>query len=90
MLGSTPLWAAKYPTADFEYYYGPGTASVPANLEDWRTWVRAVAERYKGRITPISPGTKRIEGVLHAGAEDSPRAMADLTWKRKVAGGGQP
>jgi hypothetical protein len=81
VLGSTPLWAAKYPTADFEYYYGPGTASVPANLEDWRTWVRAVAERYKGRITAYQPWNEaNLKAFFYAGAEDSPRAMADLTW----------
>ena len=50
ILGSTPDWAAKYVRPD-KYYYGGGTASEPAKLAYWRDWVRAVATRYKGRIT---------------------------------------
>lgn len=80
VLGSSPLWAAKYPSASFDYYYGPGTASVPANLDDWRGWVRAVAERYKGRITAYQPWNEaNLQAFFYAGAEDSAVAMADLT-----------
>jgi GH35 family endo-1,4-beta-xylanase len=50
ILGSTPEWAAKYVRPD-KYYYGGGTASEPKKLKYWRQWVRAVATRYKGRIT---------------------------------------
>ncbi len=80
VLGSTPLWAAKYPTADFTYYNGPGSASVPANIEDWKTWVRAVAERYKGRITAYQPWNEsNLSAMFYAGEQDSAVAMADLT-----------
>jgi hypothetical protein len=50
ILGSTPEWAAKAVRPDV-YYYGGGTASEPKKLKYWRQWVRAVATRYKGRIT---------------------------------------
>ncbi len=50
VLGSTPEWAAKFVRPD-TYYYGGGTASEPAQLSYWRDWVRAVANRYQGRIT---------------------------------------
>jgi hypothetical protein len=30
--------------------YAPGFAAEPRDLEDWRTYVRTVARRYKGRI----------------------------------------
>jgi len=50
ILGSTPEWAAKYVRPD-KYYYGGGTASEPSKLRYWRDWVKAVATRYKGRIT---------------------------------------
>jgi len=50
VLGSTPEWAASYIRPD-TYYYGGGTASEPAKLSYWRDWIRAVATRYKGRIT---------------------------------------
>jgi hypothetical protein len=36
----TPLWAAARPL----------TSAEPRNLEDWRTFVRTVVSRYKGRI----------------------------------------
>lgn len=80
VLGSTPLWAAKYPEADFPYYYGPGTASVPRDIEDWKTWVRAVAERYKGRITAYQPWNEaNLSAFFYNGDQDSAAAMADLT-----------
>jgi hypothetical protein len=48
VLGLTPQWAAADPNQ--AAYYGPGTGTVPAHLEDWYTYVREVAHRYRGRI----------------------------------------
>lgn len=53
--GRTPRWASARPdetseTAGGGSPYGPGEAAEPANMQDWRDWVRAVATRYKGRI----------------------------------------
>lgn len=80
VLGSTPLWAAKYPQASFPYYYGPGTASMPTNIEDWKTWVRAVATRYKGRITAYQPWNEaNLQAFFYNGGADSAPAMAELT-----------
>jgi Glycosyl hydrolases family 39 len=39
-LGMTPLWAAARPQINAE----------PKNIDDWRTFVRTVVSRYKGRI----------------------------------------
>lgn len=47
VLGLTPEWAATNPEAGDERW-GKGTASAPKNLEDWRAYVKAVAERYNG------------------------------------------
>lgn len=47
-LGQTPTWAASDPTA--ESPYGPGASSPPRNPVDWERYVRALAQRYKGRI----------------------------------------
>lgn len=47
-LGITPSWASSRPAETA--VWGPGTASVPKNLDDWRNYVRVVANRYKGRI----------------------------------------
>ncbi|MCZ4304592.1 beta-galactosidase [Zoogloeaceae bacterium G21618-S1] len=47
-LANTPPWAAARPKEHSGYQ--PGNASEPANIEDWRQYVRTVGERYKGRI----------------------------------------
>ena len=46
VLGLTPSWAASSDAGDPRW--GIGTASAPKNLNMWRTYVRAVAERYNG------------------------------------------
>ncbi len=47
-LANTPAWAAARPNEASGYK--PGNASEPANMDDWRRYVRTVGERYKGRI----------------------------------------
>jgi hypothetical protein len=48
-LGQTPRWAAARPD-DPSPYGNPGWPSEPANLKDWRNYVRTIANRYKGKI----------------------------------------
>ncbi len=47
-LGLTPRWASARPTEKSSY--SPGNAAEPRDIEDWKRYVRTVAERYKGRI----------------------------------------
>jgi hypothetical protein len=47
-LGGTPKWASARPQLKSDYY--PGFTAEPANIEDWREYVRTVVSRYKGRI----------------------------------------
>jgi len=47
-LGLSPAWASARPNEPSAYK--PGNAAEPANIADWRNYVRTVAERYKGRI----------------------------------------
>jgi hypothetical protein len=47
-LGGSPTWASARP--DVPSAYQAGFTAEPANLEDWRTYVRTVVLRYKGRI----------------------------------------
>jgi len=47
-LANTPQWAAARPNEPSGYQ--PGNASEPGNIEDWRNYVKAVGERYKGHI----------------------------------------
>ena len=51
VLGATPQWSAKYPTAPYAApWLGPGTNTPPADLRNWDEYVRQVVTRYKGRI----------------------------------------
>ena len=47
-LAFSPRWASARP--DENSPYGPGNAAEPAQIEDWRNYVRTVATRYKGRV----------------------------------------
>lgn len=47
-LGLSPTWASARPTEKSSYQ--PGNAAEPADMENWRRYVRTVAERYKGRV----------------------------------------
>lgn len=47
-LGLSPAWASARPAERSAYQ--PGNAAEPLRIEDWRNYVRTVAERYKGRI----------------------------------------
>jgi hypothetical protein len=47
-LGQTPPWASTNP--DDVNYVGAGAPAPPANIQDWRDYITAVAQRYKGRI----------------------------------------
>jgi Glycosyl hydrolases family 39 len=48
VLGLTPGWASTRPKEKSAYQ--PGFAAPPKTLDDWRVYVRTVAQRYKGRI----------------------------------------
>ena len=52
-LGNTPRWASMRP--DEKCAYGFGCAAEPGNIEDWRSYVRAIATKYRGRIECYEP-----------------------------------
>lgn len=47
-LGGSPPWASARPRLASNYY--PGFTAEPANMDDWRAFVRVIVSRYKGRI----------------------------------------
>ena len=49
VLGLTPQWAALDPQAG-DPRWGAGSSSIPADLQAWSTYVRAVTTRYGDRI----------------------------------------
>lgn len=48
VLGQTPTWASARPTEKGPY--GKGFSAEPENIDDWRNYVRTIAERYRGKI----------------------------------------
>jgi uncharacterized protein (TIGR03437 family) len=49
-LGQTPNWASSDPDAGNTTLLGSGAPAPPADIQDWRDYITAVAQRYKGRI----------------------------------------
>jgi hypothetical protein len=47
-LGLSPSWASARPREASSYW--PGSSAEPANIDDWRNYVRTVATRYAGRV----------------------------------------
>jgi hypothetical protein len=77
VLGTTPEWAASEATdPDTVYPPYPGANTAPANFEDWDTWVRTVAERYKGRISSYQIWNEASYKSFWNG---TPEQMAELT-----------
>ena len=58
VLGGTPRWAAQRVTPDDAPWLGPGSASPPRDLVQWREYVRTVATRYAGRIDAYEIGNE--------------------------------
>ena len=58
VLGGTPRWAAVRTSPDDAPWLGPGSASPPRDLEQWREYVRTVAARYVGRIDAYEIGNE--------------------------------
>ena len=74
VLSGTPTWATnqRNPIS----LPAPNASGVPANMADWDDWVRAVATRYKGKITNYQPWNEANLKTFYTG---TPAQMADLT-----------
>jgi hypothetical protein len=58
VLWGTPAWAASSLDGDDAGWLGPGAASPPRSMGDWREFVAQVATRYRGRITAYEIGNE--------------------------------
>lgn len=63
-LCGTPTWASSKP--DLRGVYTPGEDAPPKSLADWESYVRTVAERYRGRIRHYElwnePAVREVDG----------------------------
>lgn len=72
-LGRTPRWASSRP--DEKSSYGPGQAAEPANLDNWRDYVRTVGLRYKGRIRAYEIWNEPNEAGFFSGGPEKLLAL---------------
>jgi GH35 family endo-1,4-beta-xylanase len=84
VLGSTPKWAAStFSSVDL---YGPGTASFPKKSKYYVNYARAVAKRYKGRITSYQIWNEaNTRSFYNGGTYDGWIKLAGLTKKASKA-----
>ena len=75
VLGMTPAWAAANPSAG-DPRWGAGTASPPRDINDWRTYVTAVVDRYGSRIAGYEVWNEANLATFWTGTAEQ---MADLT-----------
>ncbi|MGB8022161.1 MAG: hypothetical protein WCF04_13100 [Candidatus Nanopelagicales bacterium] len=80
-LGSTPRWAASNPNSKLALY-GPGSNTHPKSDNLYLDYLKAVAKRYKGRITSYQVWN---EANLHEFYLGTPTQMAKLTKKARAA-----
>lgn len=73
-LGLSPTWASARPTEPSAYK--PGFAAEPANIEDWKNYVRTVATRYKGRIHYYEIWNEPNESNFYSGTVDQMVSLA--------------
>ncbi len=79
-LGSTPRWAASVKQSSYALY-GPGSNSHPADDAYYLDYLRAVAQRYKGRITSYQVWNEANLRDFYLG---TPTQMAKLTVKARA------
>ena len=75
VLGLTPQWAAKDPTAG-DPRWGAGTASPPSNPDTYTAYITAIMQRYGSRIGAVEVWN---EANLQTFWTGTPAEMADLT-----------
>lgn len=79
--GVTPQWASARP--EEKCAYGMGCAAEPSSMADWATYVKVIANRYKGRIRyyeiwnePHLAATYRPERDFYSGTAET---MVEMT-----------
>ncbi len=73
---STPPWAGEPASGPDAAAFGPGTAQAPAPMTNLQDYVRAVAERYRGRIDGYEVWNEPGSAQFFTG---TPRQMGQMT-----------
>ncbi len=78
-LAGTPAWASSRPTE--QTAYGPGASSPPRNLDDWRTFVRTLATRYRGRISGYEVWNEPSDSIFWHGTGAQLEQLTAVAWE---------
>ncbi len=73
-LGQSPEWASSQP--DTANYVGIGAPAPPADIQDWRDYVTAVGQRYKGSIQAYEIWNEPNDTTYYSGTVSE---LVDLT-----------
>ena len=77
-MGQPPPWASSQP--DRVTYNGAGAPAPPSDLQDWRDYVTAVAQRYRGRIRYYEIWNEPNDSTFYTGTVDEL-----VTWTREAS-----
>lgn len=75
VLAGTPSWAARDPQAQGAGWLTPGSASPPRRLADWRRYVDAVVEHYRGRVNSYQIGNEPNTSIFWQGTRRDLRRL---------------
>jgi hypothetical protein len=78
VLGQTPQWASARPQEAGSY--GLGAAAEPADMANWRAYVRALAVRYKGKVTKWELWNEPNVLLFFSGTSKTAVSMARDAW----------
>jgi len=86
-LGMVPSWASSAPetTCPFAPYVVPGCTAPPRDVSDWRDYVRAVAERYRGRLTEYEIWNEPNTRLFYSGTTDELVALSCAAYRELKA-----
>jgi len=70
----SPVWASARPGEPSAY--GQGHAAEPADMADWRNYVRTVATRYRGRVLAYELWNEAADKPFYSGSQ---KALLDMT-----------
>lgn len=75
MLAFSPTWASSRPDEPSAYNKNPahpdkGWAAEPRDIEDWKNYVRTVAERYRGKIRYYEIWNEVNQGGFYTGSQE--------------------
>ncbi len=76
-LALTPTWASARPTEPSAY--GLGWAAEPRDLNDWRAYVRTMANRYKGKVRYYEIWNEPNTDTLYSGSVETLVQLARVT-----------